>query len=79
LNNAVARPAVTGAGIPALLRSQLEPFRSSRLPGPSVLRGVKEKDMNSKRKAIYLLLVFGSILLLVAGWNGPEDARESGR
>ncbi len=34
--------------------------------------------MNSKRKAIYLLLVFGSILLLVAGWNGPEDAGTHG-
>jgi hypothetical protein len=32
--------------------------------------------MNSKRKAIYLLLMFGSILLLVAGWNSPEDAGE---
>jgi hypothetical protein len=30
--------------------------------------------MNSKRRAIYLLLVFGSIMLLLAGWNAPEDA-----
>jgi hypothetical protein len=35
--------------------------------------------MNSKRKAIYLLLVFGSILLLAAGWNGPEDGTPEGR
>jgi len=30
--------------------------------------------MKSKRRAIYLLLVFGGILLLVAGWNLPENA-----
>jgi hypothetical protein len=36
--------------------------------------------MNSKNKAVYLLLVFGSILLLVAGWNLPETpASQSGR
>jgi len=35
--------------------------------------------MNSKRKAVYLLLVFGSILLLVAGWSLPDDtASQSG-
>lgn len=28
--------------------------------------------MNSKRRAAYLLLVFGSILLLVAAWNLPD-------
>jgi hypothetical protein len=33
--------------------------------------------MNSKRKAIYLLLVFGRIMLLVAGWNA-EDAEDAG-
>jgi hypothetical protein len=35
--------------------------------------------MNSKRKAIYLLLVFGSILLLAAGWNAPEDGSQASR
>jgi hypothetical protein len=37
-----------------------------------VLRGVKEKNMNNRQKAIYLLVVFGSILVLVAGWNLPQ-------
>ena len=32
--------------------------------------------MNNKRRAIYLLLMFGSILLLVAGWNSPDGAGE---
>jgi hypothetical protein len=30
--------------------------------------------MNSKQKAAFLLMIFGSILALVAGWNLPEDA-----
>ena len=28
-----------------------------------------------KRRAAFMLLVFGSILLLVAAWNLPDDAR----
>jgi hypothetical protein len=36
-------------------------------------------NMESKRKAVLLLLVFGSILLLVAGWNLPEaQANQNG-
>ena len=34
--------------------------------------------MNNKRRAVYLLLVFGSILLLMAGWNAPEGAGAQG-
>jgi hypothetical protein len=29
--------------------------------------------MNSKQKAAFLLMIFGSILALVAGWNLPEE------
>ena len=28
--------------------------------------------MKDRERAIYLLLVLGSVLLLVAGWNSPE-------
>jgi hypothetical protein len=48
------------------------PFRSVLHTRPLVLRGVKEKNMNNRQKAIYLLVVFGSILVLVAGWNLPQ-------
>jgi len=47
---------------------------SSLHPQPWVLRGSQDKNMNSKNKAVYLLLVFGSILLLVAGWNLTEES-----
>ena len=30
--------------------------------------------MNSKQKAVFLLMIFGSFLVLVAGWNLPEDS-----
>ena len=29
--------------------------------------------MKAKRRAVFLLLVFGSLLLLAATWNLPED------
>jgi hypothetical protein len=35
--------------------------------------------MNSKRRAIYLLLVFGSIMFLVAGWNAEDPEARAGR
>jgi len=35
--------------------------------------------MNSKRRAIYLLLVFGSIMLLVAGWNAEDPEARGDR
>jgi tRNA A37 threonylcarbamoyladenosine dehydratase len=36
---------------------------------------ILEKDirMKAKRRAVFLLLVFGSLLLLAATWNLPED------
>jgi hypothetical protein len=36
------------------------------------LHGAKDKNMNNRHKAIGLLLVFGSILVLLASWNLPE-------
>jgi hypothetical protein len=33
----------------------------------------KDKQMKAKRRAVFLLLFFGSLLLLAATWNLPED------
>ena len=41
--------------------------------GSSGARNIKEKDMQSKRRAAFLLLVFTSVLILMAGWNYPEE------
>lgn len=35
--------------------------------------------MNNRERAICLLVVFGSILVLLAGWNMPPPAARNGR
>jgi len=39
---------------------------------------LKDKNMKSKRRAAYLLLVFSSVLLLVATWNIAESPAQQG-